>query len=126
MVSFIQISDRFWRAVPRSGARWFELRSGESFGGGFLHIIFSILVVLIWNSARYLNYKGEDTVTDEWNAWTVDFSFMIIFCICSLLVMAGIMRNNKALLIPALVSFPLTGLFIAAQFFSGIYYQTEG
>ena len=125
MVSVIKISDRFWRAVPRSG--WFELRGGDSCGAGFLHFIFSIVVVLMWNSARYSSYKGQISVTDEWNVWTVaNLCFMTIFYICSLLVVAGIMTNGKALLIPALVSFPLTGLFIAAQFFSGIYNQTEG
>ena len=119
MVSVIKISDRFWRAVPRSG--WFELRGGDSCGAGFLHFIFSILVVLMWNSARYSSYKGQISVTAVAN-----LCFMTIFYLCSLLVVAGIMENEKALLIPALVSFPLTGLFIAAQFFSGIYYQTEG
>ena len=104
-------------AVPRSG--WFELGSGESLKCGMLHIFSSIAFVLLWNTAYYLNYKGEE--------WIVaNLAFTLIFYISSLLVMAGIVKKKKVLLIPALVCFPLTGLFGGAQFFAGIYFQTKG
>lgn len=117
MVSSIKMSDRFWSAVPRSG--WFELGSGESLKCGMLHIFSTIAFVLLWNTAYYLNYNGEE--------WIVaNLAFTLIFYISSLLVMAGIVKKKKVLLIPALVCFPLTGLFGGAQFFAGIYFQTKG
>ena len=118
MVFSNKMIHKFWSAVPRSG--WFELGSGESFKCGLLHSFSSVAVVLLWNTAGYLNYKKRE----DWIA--ANLAFMFIFYVCSILVMVGIVKHKKSLLIPALICFPLTCLFSAALFFAGIYFQTQG
>ena len=116
MVSFTQMSDRFWSLVPRSGC--FELGSGRSLKLG-IYIFSLAALIFLWSAAGQLNHKSG-----EWMEM-VSCAFMFIFYICALLVIPGVVNDKKALLIPALVWFPLTSLFSSAFFFAGIYSQTK-
>mgnify|MGYP001253732507 FL=1 len=118
MVFSNKMMDKFWSAVPRSG--WFELGSGESFKCNILHIASTVAVLLLWNTAGYLNFKKRE----DWIA--ANLAFMFIFYVCSMLLIVGIVKHKKFLLIPALICFPLTCLFSATLFFAGIYFQNQG
>ena len=112
------MSDRFWSLVPRSGC--FELGSGSGKSVKLGIYIFSMVaLIFLWSAAQQLNHKS-----DEWMEM-VSCAFMLIFYICAVLVIPGVVNNKKALLIPALVWFPLTSLFSSAFFFAGIYFQTK-
>ena len=84
------------------------------------HIFSTFAVVLLWKKAVYLNYKESK----EWIRIAANFAFMF-FYVCFILVMVGIVKHKKSLLIPALVCFLLTCLLSAALFFAGIYFQTH-
>ena len=118
MVSSSQMLDRFWSLVPRSGC--FELCSGSGKSVKLGIYIFSMVaLIFLWSAAQQLNHKSE-----EWMEM-VSCAFMLIFYMSALLTIPAIVKNKKALLIPALVWFPLTSLFSSAFFFAGIYFQTK-
>ena len=119
MLSSHKMIENFWSAVPRSG--WFELGRGESLKCNIFHYFSSIAVVFLWITAVHLNYKKiEERISN------IEFIFIIFAYACSILAMVGIVKHRKSLLIPALVCFPLTCLFSVANFFAGIYFQTQG
>ena len=120
VMSSHKMIENFWSAVPRSG--WFELGRGESLKFHMFHYFSTVAVVCLWITAVGLNFKKSD----ERIAIAINLGFMFIFFACSLLVMVGIKKQKKSLLIPALVCFPLTCLFSVALFFAGIYLQTKG
>ena len=119
VMSSHKMIENFLSAVPRSG--WFELGRGESLKCNIFHYFSSIAVGFLWITAVHLNYKkSEERIAN------IACMFIIFACACSVLVMVGIAKQKKSLLIPALVCFPLTCLFSVALFFAGIYFQTKG